>query len=50
MPAWKSGLLMMPTALAAMGTGPMSVVDPLTMRVHGTSGMRVVVPASLPGS
>ena len=25
-----------PSCTAAMGTGPMSVVDPLTMRVHGT--------------
>jgi choline dehydrogenase len=31
-----------------MGTGPMSVVDPLTMRVHGTSGLRVVDASVMP--
>ena len=31
-----------------MGAGPMSVVDPLTMRVHGTSGLRVVDASVMP--
>ena len=31
-----------------MGTGPMSVVDPLTMGVHGTSGLRVVDASVMP--
>jgi choline dehydrogenase len=37
-----------PSCTAAMGTGPMSVVDPLTMRVHGTSGLRVVDASVMP--
>jgi choline dehydrogenase len=31
-----------PSCTARMGTDPMSVVDPLTMRVHGLDGLRVV--------
>jgi choline dehydrogenase len=31
-----------PSCTARMGTDDMSVVDPLTMRVHGTEGLRVV--------
>ena len=31
-----------PSCTCAMGTGPDAVVDPLTMRVHGTDGLRVV--------
>ena len=31
-----------PSCTAAMGTGEASVVDPSTMRVHGTQGLRVV--------
>jgi len=31
-----------------MGTGPMSVVDPLTMRVRGTEGLRVVDASVMP--
>ncbi len=31
-----------PSCTARMGTDPMSVVDPQTMRVHGVSGLRVV--------
>jgi choline dehydrogenase len=37
-----------PCGTAAMGTGPQSVVDPLTMRVHGTSGLRVVDASVMP--
>ena len=37
-----------PSCTAAMGTGPMSVVDPLTMRVHGTGGLRVVDASVMP--
>jgi choline dehydrogenase len=37
-----------PCGTAAMGTGPGSVVDPLTMRVHGTSGLRVVDASVMP--
>ena len=37
-----------PSCTAAMGTGPMAVVDPLTMRVHGTSGLRVVDASAMP--
>jgi choline dehydrogenase len=37
-----------PCGTAAMGTGPLSVVDPLTMGVHGTSGLRVVDASVLP--
>ena len=31
-----------PSCTAKMGTDPMAVVDPLTMRVHGIDGLRVV--------
>jgi choline dehydrogenase len=31
-----------PSCTCAMGTGPQSVVDPQTMRVHGVEGLRVV--------
>jgi choline dehydrogenase len=31
-----------PSCTAKMGTDPMSVVDPDTMRVHGVDGLRVV--------
>jgi choline dehydrogenase len=31
-----------PSCTAAMGTGPMSVTDPASMRVHGLDGLRVV--------
>src|SRR5690349_4750864 len=37
-----------PSYTAALGTGPRSVVDPLTMRVHGTSGLRVVDASVMP--
>ena len=30
-----------PSCTAAMGTGEMAVTDPLTMKVHGTDGLRV---------
>jgi choline dehydrogenase len=31
-----------PSCTAAMGTGPLSVTDPASMRVHGLDGLRVV--------
>ena len=31
-----------------MGTGPDAVIDPLTMRVHGLDGLRVVDASSMP--
>jgi choline dehydrogenase len=31
-----------PSCTARMGTDPMAVVDPLTIRVHGTDGLRLV--------
>jgi choline dehydrogenase len=31
-----------------MGTGPQSVVDPLTMKVHGVEGVRVVDASVMP--
>jgi choline dehydrogenase len=31
-----------------MGTGPRSVVDPATMRVHGVDGLRVVDASVMP--
>jgi choline dehydrogenase len=31
-----------------MGTDAMSVVDPLTMRVHGTEGLRIVDGSVMP--
>jgi choline dehydrogenase len=37
-----------PSCTAAMGTGPMSVVDPATMRVHGADGLRVVDASAMP--
>jgi choline dehydrogenase len=37
-----------PSCTCAMGTGPMSVVDPATMRVHGIEGLRVVDASVMP--
>jgi choline dehydrogenase len=37
-----------PSCTARMGTGPMSVIDPDTMRVHGLDGIRVVDASSMP--
>jgi choline dehydrogenase len=37
-----------PSCTCAMGTGPMAVVDPATMRVHGLAGLRVVDASVLP--
>ena len=37
-----------PSCTAAMGTGPMSVVDPSTMGVHGLEGLRVVDASVMP--
>ena len=37
-----------PCGTAAMGTGPAAVVAPLTMRVHGTDGLRVVDASVMP--
>ncbi|MFM7211644.1 MAG: GMC oxidoreductase, partial [Actinomycetota bacterium] len=37
-----------PSCTARMGVDGMSVVDPLTMRVHGTEGLRVVDASAMP--
>jgi len=37
-----------PSCTARMGIDEMSVVDPLTMRVHGTEGLRVVDASAMP--
>ncbi len=37
-----------PSCTARMGTDAMSVVDPLTMRVHGLEGLRVVDASAMP--
>ncbi len=37
-----------PSCTCAMGTGPMSVVDPTNMRVHGLEGLRVVDASAMP--
>jgi choline dehydrogenase len=37
-----------PSCTCAMGTGPMAVTDPLSMRVHGLAGLRVVDASVLP--
>jgi len=37
-----------PSCTARMGTDAMSVTDPLTMRVHGLDGLRVVDASSMP--
>ena len=37
-----------PSCTARMGIDEMSVVDPLTMRVHGTKGLRVVDASAMP--
>ena len=37
-----------PSCTARMGTDEMSVLDPLTMRVHGVRGLRVVDASSMP--
>ena len=37
-----------PSCTAKMGTDEMAVVDPLTMRVHGTEGLRVVDASAMP--
>ncbi len=37
-----------PSCTARMGTDDMSVVDPFTMRVHGTDGLRVVDASVMP--
>ncbi|HLI40510.1 MAG TPA: choline dehydrogenase [Streptosporangiaceae bacterium] len=37
-----------PSCTARMGTGPAAVVDPASMRVHGTGGLRVVDASVMP--
>jgi choline dehydrogenase len=37
-----------PSCTARMGTDPLSVVDPLTMGVHGVGGLRVVDASAMP--
>ena len=37
-----------PSCTAKMGTGPMAVTDPVSMRVHGLQGLRVVDASVMP--
>jgi choline dehydrogenase len=37
-----------PSCTCAMGTGPLSVTDPLSLAVHGVSGLRVVDASVMP--
>ncbi len=37
-----------PSCTCRMGTGPMDVIDPATMRVHGVDGLRVVDASAMP--
>jgi choline dehydrogenase len=37
-----------PSCTARMGTDPLAVLDPLTMRVHGVGGLRVVDASAMP--
>jgi choline dehydrogenase len=37
-----------PSCTARMGVDPLSVVDPLTMRVHGLEGLRVIDASAMP--
>ncbi|MGH3434619.1 MAG: GMC oxidoreductase, partial [Thermocrispum sp.] len=37
-----------PSCTARMGVGPQAVVDPLSMRVHGVDGLRVVDASAMP--
>ena len=37
-----------PSCTCAMGTGPQSVLDPASLRVHGVEGLRVVDASSMP--
>lgn len=37
-----------PSCTAKMGEGPDAVIDPLTMRVHGIEGLRVVDASAMP--
>jgi choline dehydrogenase len=37
-----------PSCTCAMGTGPTSVIDPLTMAPHGLDGVRVVDASAMP--
>ena len=37
-----------PSCTCAMGTGPISVTDPLSLRVHGVDGLRVVDASVMP--
>ena len=37
-----------PSCTCAMGTGPLAVTDPATLRVHGLDGLRVVDASVMP--
>ncbi|HJZ10416.1 MAG TPA: GMC oxidoreductase, partial [Trebonia sp.] len=37
-----------PSCTCAMGTGPLAVTDPASLRVHGVSGLRVVDASAMP--
>lgn len=42
------GTLFHPVGTCSMGTGPMSVVDPATLRVHGVYSLRVIDASVMP--
>jgi choline dehydrogenase-like flavoprotein len=42
------GTLFHPVGTCAMGQGPEAVVDPATLRVHGTEGLRVIDASIMP--
>ena len=43
-----AGTLFHPVGTCTMGTGPMAVVEPSTLRVHGVTGLRVIDASVMP--